>query len=321
MKAFGWCFIGCGGLGHTVAGQITATGRHRVASVYARRYEKTEAFAAQYGAVPARSAAEAIAAPGVEGVYVVTPHQSHYEYARLALELGKPVLCEKSFTVNARQARELTALAEARGLYIAEAMWTWFAPVANQVKDWLDRGLFGRIERAEAAFRIYGEKSASRLFDPDRAGGALLDVGVYPLAYLYRLFGMPEAIRCHGAVEAGIDWEEDIELVYPGGLTALASASIRDRAGRESLTLAGTDARTDIPWFYRADRAELVGADGTRRTVLGDGSYLPEFDAAAADMCRGARESALWPHRATEDVMAIMDECRRQMGLVYPFER
>lgn len=147
-NTFGWCFIGCGTLAKQVAKQITESGRHKIVSVYSRNIEKSGKFAGQYGASACNSAEDAIAMEGVEGVYVVTPHNSHYMYTKLALKLGKPVLCEKPFTVSAAQTRELITLAREKRLYLAEAMWTWFAPVANQVKIWLDNGEFGQIQRS-----------------------------------------------------------------------------------------------------------------------------------------------------------------------------
>lgn len=321
MGKFGWCFIGCGSLAGRVAEQITASGRHEIVSVYARGADRREAFGAAYGALAAATAEEAVSAPGVDGVYVVTPHASHCQYARLALERGKSVLCEKPFAVNADQARSVFRLAEERHAYAAEAMWTWFAPVANQVKAWLDQGAFGRIVSAESVYRWYAENCPSRLFDPAQGGGALLDVGVYPVAYLCRLFGRPSAVRCRGTVERGVDWEEEIELTFPGWGTFRASVSIRDRQNQERFSMTGTQARIDIPRFYGADRAELIRADGGRQVTEGDGSYVREFDAAAEEIRAGLTESRFVPHLATLETLEVLDECRRQMGLVYPMEQ
>ena len=320
MDSFGWCFIGCGGLAGRVARQITATGRHRVVSVYSRSPERCAAFAGMHAARAAASAEEAITAPGVDGVYVVTPHVSHWEYARLAVELGKPVLCEKPFAVSAGQARDLFRLAQARNVYAAEAMWTWFAPVANGVRRWLDRGEFGQIIRAEGVYRMGHAGAPSRLTDPAQAGGALLDIGIYPLAYLYRLFGKPQSIHCDGLVRDGIDWQEDITLTFPQGITGQVSASILDQGETAAISIQGTAGRVHIPTFYSAGRAELIRADGSRENVEGDGSYVHEFDTVAEEIRRGLTESPLVPHRATVDVLDILDACRRQMGLVYPFE-
>lgn len=153
---FNWCFIGTGKLANIVAKEILPSGRHRIAAVYTRNPQKCREFADQYGGVPYDSAKAAAGAPDVDGVYIVTPHTSHCEYAKLALSLGKPVLCEKPVTVTAPEAAELFALAEKNNVYLAEAMWTWFSPVAQKVKQWYDAGELGELYQAEATTSTLG---------------------------------------------------------------------------------------------------------------------------------------------------------------------
>lgn len=318
---FGWCFIGTGRLAYQVAAEILGSGRHRIVSAYSRRVESAWEFTGKFGGGAFETAGEAIGAPGVDGVYVVTPHNAHYEYVKAALELGKSVLCEKPFTTDAGQTRELFELAEEKGVYLAEAMWTWFSPVAQKVKAWLEDGEFGRIESVTANYRLDMRNYATRLTDPARAGGALLDIGVYPITYLYRLFGRPERVVCAGVLEDGIDLEENVDMTFPGGQTYRASVSMREVEGVESFAIDGTKAKIAIPWFHMAGEAKLERKNGPAETFTGDGGYLNEFDVAAKEIRSGARESARVPKRATIDVMEIMDACRRQMGLVYPFEK
>ena len=142
-QVFNWCFIGTGTLARQVAAEISATDRHRVSSVFSRRYEAAEAFAKQFGAEAFQTPESAM--EKADAVYVVTPHPSHYPHVKLAIELGKPVLCEKPFTVKAAETKELFRLAKEKQVYIAEGMWTWFAPVANTVKGWLDSGETGAV--------------------------------------------------------------------------------------------------------------------------------------------------------------------------------
>lgn len=320
QKAFRWCFIGAGTLADKVAKEITRSGGHQIVSVYTRRFEKAEAFAKLHGGTAYKTAAEAIAAD-VDGVYVVTPHSNHYEYVKLALELGKPVLCEKAFTTDAKQAEELIRLAEEKGVYLAEAMWTWFSPIANTVKQWLDDGAFGEIQTVVANYHLNSKGYAPRVTDPNRAGGALLDVGVYPIAYLYRLFGNPVKVQCFGVLENGIDLSEDVALTFPNGKTYIASVSIVDYKGLEKFKIIGTDASTSVRFFHRANKAVLKRKHGKNENVRGDGSMTNEFDRAAEEIRSGLTESRFVPHQATLDVMRIMDECRRQMRLIYPFEK
>ncbi len=317
---FGWCVIGCGKLAGIVAEQILASGRHKIVSVYGRNAERCAAFADKYGAAAAKTAAEAMEMPGVEGVYVVTTHTSHYEYTKMALERSLPVLCEKPLTVNARDARELAALARKNHTYFAEAMWTWFAPAANGVKQWLDEGAFGEITRVRLDCRVDGRGYAPRVTDPAAAGGALLDMGVYALTYLYRLFGKPEKIACKGILADGIDLEEDVTFFYADGTRLDTGIAIADPKGAEVLQIEGTKARMSFSNFHYAEQAELIRDDGTKEVRGGSGDYLNEFDRVVEEIRQGLTESRYEPMQVTLDVMEIMDECRRQMGLLYPFE-
>ena len=319
-ETFKWCFVGTGTLANIVAKEILKSGRHEIVSVYTRRIEKAKEFTAQYGGTPFDNIDEAINAPGVQGVYVVTPHNAHYQYVKRAIELGKPVLCEKSFTTDAGQAKELFRLAEEKQVYVTEAMWTWFSPVANQVKKWLDDGEFGEIKELRANYHMDVRKYAPRLTDPKLAGGALLDSGVYPVTYLYRLFGKPETVSCEGVLENGVDMEENILFTFANGFQCCASVSIRDFKGLEQIRIVGSKAKLRLFWFHSTNKAKLRRVRGKNISVSGSTSYTNEFDLVADEIRAGLTESRFVPHRATADVMEIMDECRRQMGLVYPFE-
>ena len=298
-RIFSWCFIGTGTLAMHVAEEITASGRHRVASVYSRRFETASRFAEQFGSRAYDNADQAIMK--ADAVYVVTPHPSHYQYVKQAIELGKPVLCEKPFTVNAAETKELFDLARAKKVYIVEGMWTWFAPVALKVKEWLDSGKVGEVERVVTKYLVNVLSYAPRLTDPSLAGGALLDSGVYPITYLYRLFGKPTGIRCTGVIEKGIDLGDEIDLTFANGQTHHISLSIGDDSGGEYI--------------------RIIAKDGTViQTFEEKTTMLNEFDRTAEEIMSGLTESAWIPPRATMDVMEIMDECRKQIGLVYPFE-
>lgn len=320
-EKFGWAFIGAGKLGATVAKLITASGRHRIVSVYVRNPEKRAAFAKRYGALAAATAEEAISAEGVDGVYIVTPHTSHMDYAIQAIELGKPVLCEKPVTTDAAKARAIIELARERGVYFAEAMWTWFSPVAHKVKEWVDAGEYGQVKSLDMTYCMRSIGYAPRVSDPMLAGGALLDIGIYPLTYAYRLFGKPEHIICSGTLKDGVDISEEIKLIYLRGPACRIRASIVDVRGLESMRLVGTEGRTDLLFYHAAGGVKLKREGEPNLSFKGDGGYLNEFDLVAGEISEGLKESRLVPHQATLDVMEIMDECRAQMGLVYPFEK
>ena len=319
QKPFQWAFIGTGTLAHSVAREICASGRHSIAAAFSRRAEKVAEFTGLYGGKPCTDAEEAI--KSADAVYVVTPHPSHFEYVKLAIELGKPVLCEKPFTVKASETRELFDLAREKGVYIVEGMWTWFCPVAREVKAWLDSGALGDIQQVVTNYRVNVLSYAPRLTDPVLAGGALLDSGVYPITYLYRLFGKPTGVRCTGLIKDGVDLSDDIYLSFPDGRTDHIALSICDDERVEDIRLIGSKGEIYADNFHYANKAELRDKSGqVLETIDSPTTLLKEFDLVAEEIRAGRKESAYIPPRATLEVMEILDECRRQIGLVYPFE-
>ena len=319
-EIFRWCFIGCGTLARIVAKQLNGSGRHQITSVYGRRIDAARTFCEEFGGEAYESAEEAISADDVDGVYIVTPHRSHYEYAKLAINLGKPVLCEKPFTINLPQAKEVIELAHEKNVYIAEAMWTWFSPVGNQIKKWLDNGEFGTVEECMVDCRTNACKYAARVSDPATGGGAVLDMGVYAIYYLYKLFGAPESIECRGDVHDGIDWSEEILFKYPDGRSFKALSSIDDEGFTPALELRGSRASIHVPELHYAGHAEFIGSDGKKVSFTGDGSYLNEFDIVSSEMRSGLKESNYVNHQDTLCVAGLLDECRKQLGLKYDFE-
>lgn len=320
MDKFRWCFIGTGKLAHQVAGKILASGRHEIAAVYTRRPEACREFAAKFGGTAYVSAEEAVRDARVDGVYIVTPHNSHYKYAAIALRAGKPVLCEKAFTISAARTDELIALARERQVYLCEAMWTWFGRPANQVKQWVQSGSIGQVRHARMTYCAGPIHYAPRVSDPRLGGGALLDIGVYPIAYLYRLFGYPSEIVCKGELKNGIDIGEEISFTFSGGITADVRASIRDFKGLEKMCIEGSRGSICASFYHSSRWVQLVQGFFRRTVFRGVMGYVCEFDTVAAEIREGLTESRMVPLQATSDVMHIMDECRRQMGLIYDCE-
>lgn len=321
MKKFRWCFIGTGKLATRVAKEIIGSGRHEIVSCYTRNYDKCVKFAEEYNATPCREALEAIQREDVDGVYIVTPHNAHYRYAKMALEAKKPVLCEKAFTVTALEAEELVALAKENNTYLAEAMWTWFSPCANEVKKWIDDKEIGNISGADFSYHMKSINYAPRVGDPKRAGGALLDITVYPIHYAYRLFGYPEKIESSGVIENGIDISEEIKMTFKNNLLVNISASIVDMKGLENMKISG-DKGTIKSFFYHASNSATLNKGFLKKTKYKCGKgpvhgYIDEFDTVAKEIASGLKESKMVPLKATLDVMHIMDEIREQIGLHY----
>ena len=321
MEKFRWCIIGTGSLAKTVASQINKSGRHEIVSSYNRRYESAVAFSEKYGGKAYATAEEAIIADGVDGVYIVTPHNAHYRYAKMALELGKPVFCEKAFTVTAEETKALIDLAKEKDLYLCEAMWTWFSPSANKTKEWIDSGKIGRVLSADFKYHVRTVGYKGRHTDPKRAGGALLDITIYPITYAYRLWGKPEKIESEANIKGGIDLSEKIVFYYSDGFKVNISASINDYFGLEKMKIKGEKGEISAPFFHAVNGITYKKGMLTRETFKGNGpkinSYVDEFDAVADDIRAGRKESSMVPVKATLDVMELLDEIREQIGLTY----
>ena len=314
---FRWAFIGTGTLAKKVAREITATGRHVIATAYSRNRERLTSYCEPYGIYPAVSIRDAADRPDVDAVYISVTNESHFEVCRQALELGKPVLLEKPFTMNAEDTEKLQQLAKSKNLYLAEAMWTWFADVPNAVKDFVQSGKLGRIKDVYMSYCAYSVGYAPRVSDPLLGGGALLDIGIYPITYAYRLFGFPKRIVCNGDIKNGIDIGEQIVLGYDG-FDVKMDVSIVDPKG-ETMVIEGEKGFLANPGFHYGESGVAKTDEGVE-IFKGQRSYAKEFDSVAEEIRSGRTESAFIPPQATLDCMRILDECRRQMNLVYPFE-
>ena len=318
MEKFKWVYIGCGSIAKNTAFSIER-GSHEIVAVYSRNAKKAEAFAKSHGAKVYASAAEAIAHEGADAVYIATPHTSHPEYVLMALNAKKPVLCEKPVGVSVGEAEQMIECAKANDTYYVEAMWTWFSDVAKVVKKWVQSGRIGKIESVSVNYAFPGllMPKNSRVRMPETAGGGLLDIGVYPITYCYNLFGYPEEVICKGKIADGIDIDDKITLRY-GDMKCHIHISLKNL--RESFVIKGTEGTIFIPAFHMATAAIMRSKNGNA-TYFGKTDYLTEFTRADEEIRAGKKESDYIPFSATRDCMKIMDECRRQMGLVYPFEK
>ena len=219
-------------------------------------------------------------AEGVNAAYIAVTADKHLDYIRLCLNAGVPVLCEKPFTVNAGEAEQAFALAKEKGLYLCEAMWTWFNAPALTVRTWLPK--IGAVKKVTAKYCV-PISGNPRLVDPARLGGALVDIGVYPIRYTYELFGMPKKIVCEGSVEGGVDHKEKVTLFYDG-FEAVLEIDMDEFKGEE-FVIEGEKGCIRVPWFHAAQEVLLTGEEEAR---FEDGS--PKY---GTQMARAAEEIAL----------------------------
>ncbi len=317
-KKFRWGYVGSGSIALSTAKSILK-GNHEITAVYGRSFDKVRSFAERFGAKAYKSYDEFLLDGEFDAVYIATPHTSHVEYAVAALKAHVPVLCEKPVGVSEADVRLLIETAKENDTYFVEAMWTWFSDLSLSVKKWVDDGKIGDIKNVEIHYAFLGlsMKADSRVRDPMTAGGALLDIGIYPITYCYNLFGYPDKIECTGTLKDGIDINERVVLSY-GDLRCELYMSLEYL--KESFVAKGSKGSIKMPVFH-CGRVAFRQNGLKISTIFGKINYLIEFDRCAEEIRQGKKESDYIPFKATLDCMKIMDECRRQMKLIYPFEK
>lgn len=319
---FNWCIIGTGNIAKTVAKEITKSGRHSIVGVFSRTKSKAEAFALKFGAKSYDSIKQAVIDSNCDAVYIATPHSAHYPIIKECLEYGKPILCEKSFTVNSEQAKEVIRLAHEKNVYLCEAMWSRFNPVIKQIKKWIINGEIGSVTKISASFslslKITKAFLSERVYNKMYAGGALLDLGVYPIAYTHNILGNPLDIQCRMEIADGIDIDDKIKLIYKDALANL-SCSLKKFASFKAV-IEGTEGIIISPMFYRPKKAKLKSKN--RETVIfkSKAGYIHQFDGVAEDIKANKLENDFICHKDTYEIMKIMDKCRELNNFAYPQE-
>ncbi len=327
MTDIRWGILATGGIAHAFTADLRTAGLDVVA-VGSRSAESARAFAEQYGIAHAHGSYEALVAdPEVDIVYVASPHSHHLAHATLALEAGKHVLIEKAVTLDADEAIALRDLAAARGLLVMEAMWTRYLPHMVRIREIVAAGTLGEVRTviADHTQRI-SDDPAHRLNALELGGGALLDLGIYPVSFAVDILGPIESARAVGRLaETGADSDVAIAAVHAGG--GLSSIAMSSRAaGPNTAHVIGTDARIDIDRvWYTPTSFRVTATDGTviedyTSAFAGGGM---QFEALYAEhlLREGRTDSDLLPFDESITIMATLDDIRAQLGVVYPKER
>lgn len=320
-----WGILGPGSIAHQFATGLQSVGGAKLLAVGSRSQEKADAFADKFSAPKRHASYEALAAdPDVHVVYISTPHPQHKDAALLCLEHGKAVLCEKPFTVNAKEAEEVIASARSKDLFVMEAMWSRFFPAMAHVRTLVAEGAIGepRMLQADFGFRA-GVNPDSRLFNLAYAGGGLLDVGVYPISLASMLFGAPSDVTGVAQIgETGVDEQAAISLKYPGGQVAALTTGVRINTPQEAHIL-GTDGSIKLhaPWWKLAKITVNAGGKSEELDLPYEGQGM-NYEAAEVGEClrAGKNESDLLPLSETLSIMQTTDALRAQWGLKYPME-
>lgn len=320
-----WGIIGPGRIAYAFADALKVVEGTELYGVASRDEERGRAFAQQYHVPQVYTSYEQMAQdPLVDAVYIATPHRFHHEQTLLCLEAGKPVLCEKSLTVNARQAQELIALAQSKNLFLMEALWTRFLPIYAQVREWLDAGLIGDVKLLNASFGFRIPRDVEdRLLNPDLAGGTLLDMGIYPIAMCQWVCGDPAAFSVHGYLgETGVDEFAAATLQYANGVVAQFVTNFVTTTPND-FTIFGSEGHIRVhPNFWGGTKATLVteGQELTISRPFRATGFEYQIEEAVRCIKAGFIESQGMPHAQSLANMRLMDQMRTQLGLTYAYE-
>lgn len=327
MKKINWGILSTGTIAKkfaTTISQLTDCGK--ILAVASRNQETANQFARDYNVPRAYSSyLDLVCDPDIDIIYIATPHSFHYENAKLCLENGKNVLCEKTFTVNLAQATELLQLAKEKKLFIMEAFWTKFLPAYQLLNKHINEGVIGEITHFRAQYGFAPTRARYiRKFDPNLAGGALLDIGVYAIGVAAMLLGYNPKNSCSSAIigEYGTDKFDSIMLEYENGITAHLITTIGSQIGHEAIIF-GTKGHIILPDFSALQKFTVVLDDNTTYTqeslfdINGFEYQIREAEKCLAD---NKLESRIMTHQNTLDIMGLLDKTRSDCGLKFPGE-
>lgn len=316
--------LGAGSIAGIFADMINHIDEANAYAVAARDIDRAKAFAEKYSFEKAYgSYEEMLSDPNVELVYIATPHSHHAEHAKLCIEYGKPVLCEKAFTVNREQAEEVFALAKEKGVFVAEAIWTRYMPSRKVINEIVESGIIGVIKTVTANL-CYPISSVERIVKPELAGGALLDVGVYCLNFAVMHKGNDiVSIESAVSMEGDVDGQETINLFYDDGTMAVLTAGIYGRSDRKGIFY-GEKGYIIVENINNPQKISVFDTeDKLLKEVVFDEIYNGyEYELLECMKCvkEGKLEPDSMPHDDTLFIMHLMDTIRDSWDMKYPME-
>ncbi|PPF84204.1 oxidoreductase [Pseudoclavibacter sp. RFBJ3] len=318
-----WGILGAGNIARTFVGDLVAQGLE-VAAVASREATRAAEFAAELSIPTSYGSYEALVAdPGVDVIYIATPQAFHAEQALLAIDGGKPVLVEKSFTNDAPEAERVVAAARAKGVFVMEAMWTRFLPTADAIGDVLERGSIGELVSVSSShFQNLDVAPTSRHGNPQLGGGVMADLGVYGISFASRYLGEPTSMLVDGeASELGVDLSASVLLRHGAGRTS-ATLTRMDAPGSNRAAIVGSDGWIDIDSVFYASTSFTVydGGGGQRELLRFDkpqhvGRGM-QFQALEVERClsAGELESPRMPLDESIAIMRTLDEVRARIA-------
>ena len=321
-----WGIIGAGNIAQSFVKDFSLVKNGELVAIAARDKERAAAFALEHNIPLAYNYEELYNSTEVDAVYISTTHNFHFEQSMQCILHGKAVLCEKPITINDTESKQLTALSKEKNVFLMEAMWTYFLPAIINAKQWVEEGKIGALKVIQADFAYPMEKNMEgRMYSPLLAGGALLDLGVYPVA-LATLFKnkKPASITASGVLsKTGVDVNVAMVLQYES-TTATLFTSMETRMTNK-LRLFGETGYIEVPDFWRAYGCTLLDKDyqlvksfNDERTCHG---FIYQIQHATNKILNNEIESDIVSHQRSNDIQEIMTEVGRQIGLKYPMEK
>jgi predicted dehydrogenase len=325
MSNFSWGILGPGGIAQAFAKDLTFIEGHTIGAVGSRSIANAEKFANTFGGTAYGSYEELVADSSIDAIYVATPHPAHHDNVILALNAGKPVLCEKPFSVNAKQAQAMVDAAAKNKVALMEAMWARFLPHYAKVREIVASGVLGPILSIHADHgQRLADRGIARLVDPQLAGGALLDLGIYPISFAHMILGNPTSITSKAVMtDRGVDAQTSMIFSYDNGAQAVLTTTMIEQTPCRAV-VAGLHGWLEIDrTFYNPASMRVILNDGsvTEYPSAYTGHGLREQAESFKQIVQsGAVESKVLTWKDTVDIMKSMDTVRSQIGLRYPFE-
>ncbi len=325
-QEFKWGILGTGGIARAFARDLNFLNNHIVAAVGSRTQEKAEEFAIEFPGCTAHGSYEKLVTnPEIDAIYVATPHPMHLTNTILALKAGKPVLCEKPFSINASQARAMVEASIENNVALLEAMWMRFLPHIHQVRKIITSGVLGDIISVTADHgQRLADQGIARLVEPSLAGGALLDLGIYPVSFAHMVLGVPEKVQASAVMtDKGVDASTSILFTYASGAQAILTTTMIAQTPCRAV-VSGVNGWLEIDrTFYNPTTMRVHLYDGTTTEYPSNyqGHGLREQAIEFANIVRtGKFESEYLTHKHTLEIMDLMDLIRDKIGLKYPGE-
>ncbi|MDF1813299.1 MAG: Gfo/Idh/MocA family oxidoreductase [Verrucomicrobiales bacterium] len=317
-STYGWGLIGPGRFAREFADELSKNERAKCVGVASRDIARSTSFANEFGFARAYGSYDEIMGDNeVEIIYVVVPHVFHQKIAEMALRAGKSVLCEKPLTTGFEESLSLTSLAREKNVFLMEAMKTGFLPAIQQARKWIREGEIGTPKILKADFCFSGpDFPEDRLMNPDLGGGAVLDVGVYPVYLAQYLFGEVVATRAEGSVtQTGVEDTAAITCRHKNGAVSALTCSFQSRSEAMDAVVLGTKGSIEIPCFHKADRVVLKKV-GSADEVFEDktgGMVNAEIEAVMDSLDRGLTECPGHSHADTLALARVVDEVRNSI--------